>query len=101
MSYLFAYSMSGYWAFQTLTTVGYGDFGAYNDQEVWITLFWMFLGVIFYTFVVGSMTTLATTGNKAAEQLDQKLSALDDFKEEVGLDGEIYKNIKNFMVNNY
>jgi len=25
------YSNSMYWAFQTLTTVGYGDFGAYNN----------------------------------------------------------------------
>ena len=30
-SYLKAYSDTAYWAFQTLTTVGYGDFGAYND----------------------------------------------------------------------
>ena len=61
----------------------------------------MFIGVIFYTFVVGSMTTLATTGTKAAEQLEQKLIALDDFTEEVGLDADIHKNIKNFLLNNY
>lgn len=52
--------MAMYWAFQTLTTVGYGDFGAYNNAEIWLTLVWMFVGVAFYTFVVGSLTTVIT-----------------------------------------
>jgi len=51
-----------YWAFQTLTTVGYGDFGAYNGNEILVTCIWMFVGVAFYSFVVGSLTSAITTG---------------------------------------
>ena len=49
-----------YWAFQTLTTVGYGDFGAYNAYEMLVTCIWMFIGVAFYSFVVGSLTSAIT-----------------------------------------
>lgn len=52
------YCRSVYWAFQTLTTVGYGDFGVYNSYEIGFTCLWMFLGVAFYTFVVSSLTIL-------------------------------------------
>ena len=47
-----------YWAFQTLTTVGFGDFGAYNTGEIAITTIWMIVGVTFYTFVVASLTSI-------------------------------------------
>lgn len=40
--------MSIYWAFQTQTTVGYGDFGAHNGWEITITMVWMLLGAFLY-----------------------------------------------------
>ena len=52
------WALSVYWASQTITTVGYGDFGAYNSYEIMITLMWMFIGVAFYTVVVGSFTVM-------------------------------------------
>lgn len=55
-----SYALSMYWAFQTLTTVGYGDFGAYNGMEIMVTCIWMFIGVAFYSFVVGSLTSVIT-----------------------------------------
>jgi len=51
------YSMATYWAFQTLTTVGYGDFGAGNMAEYIINIFWMVIGVIFYSLLVASVTS--------------------------------------------
>ena len=36
-----------YWAFQTVTTVGYGDFSPANSTEILFTLVWMFVGVAF------------------------------------------------------
>jgi len=41
--------------------VGYGDFTVNNAYEILVTNFWMFIGVIFYSFVVGVMTSFATT----------------------------------------
>ena len=39
-----------YWSMQTLTTVGYGDFGAKTTSEILLSLFWMLFGVSFYSF---------------------------------------------------
>lgn len=77
-----SYWLSVYWAFQTLTTVGYGDFGAYNSWEISITCIWMFLGVAFYSFVVGSLTSVITSEGSQQENLVTKLRALEEFAQE-------------------
>lgn len=81
-----SYSYSVYWAFQTLTTVGYGDFGAYNSWELTFTCFWMFLGVAFYSFVVGSMTSIITQFGNEDEALQLKERAFEKFAAETGLE---------------
>ena len=65
----FSWFRSVYWAFQTLTTVGYGDFGAYNGWEIFITCAWMFMGVALYTVVVGSLTIMMTETNALQEDM--------------------------------
>jgi hypothetical protein len=49
--------MALYWAFQTVTTVGYGDFGCANMSEYIFTIGWMIAGVIFYSILVASVTS--------------------------------------------
>ena len=61
----------------------------------------MFLGVAFYTFVVGSMTSVITESQTIMDNLQAKLKALDDFAEESSLDPEIHTGITNFLSNNY
>lgn len=80
------YMLCVYWAFQTLTTVGYGDFGCYNSNEILITNIWMFIGVAFYSFVVGSLTSTISELNSQSELLANKIKALEDFSKEAGLD---------------
>ena len=84
-----------------MTTVGYGDFGAYNNFEVFITLIWMFIGVAFYTFVVGSLTTIITENQSQQENLNAKLKALEDFSADAKLDPRIHSQIRNFLSNNF
>jgi len=98
---LVSYFVCMYWAFQTLTTVGYGDFGAYNTLEIYITLVWMFLGVAFYSFVVGSLTTVMTSVHDSQENLQNKLNALEDFSKESQLDDDLHFRVKNFLINNH
>lgn len=90
-----------YWAFQTLTTVGYGDFGAYNIYELVITIVWMGFGVAFYSIVLGTMTSILTEQMFNQESLQNKLKAFSKFKEETNLDRELYERIRMFMQNNY
>jgi len=60
----------------------------------------MFLGVMFYSFVVGSLTTVMTSENKAQEVLSKQLDALDEINQKIVLDEEVYNNIKKFLLNN-
>lgn len=73
----FAWCFSLYWAFQTLTTVGYGDFGVYNGLELFITVVWMFIGVSFYTFVVAALTQLFTAEGTKQKDLQELHDALE------------------------
>lgn len=52
------YLTSIYWAVATICTVGFGDIHAYNDTERIVCIFWMFFGVGFYSFTVGSLSSL-------------------------------------------
>jgi hypothetical protein len=52
------YLVSLYWAFTTLTTVGYGDIAAFSDSEIILSLIWMLFGVGIYSFIIGSLTSV-------------------------------------------
>ena len=55
-SYQYIYSL--YWALQTLTTVGYGDVPARNIYEKMFALVWMIIGVGFYSFTIGNLSSI-------------------------------------------
>ena len=52
--YLFAVN----WALQTLTTVGYGEIGAVTGAEQVTALIWMVVGVGFYSFTIGNLSSI-------------------------------------------
>ena len=47
------YGTAMYWAFQTLTTVGYGDVRAVRNDERIVAILWMVFGVGFYAYIIG------------------------------------------------
>jgi hypothetical protein len=51
------YCYSLYWAFQTITTVGYGDFGANNFIEYFINIFMMIVGGVSYSLLTATLTS--------------------------------------------
>ena len=52
------YYVSIYWAITTLTTIGYGDITPGTNIERLVACVWMLVGVGFYSFTIGSMTTV-------------------------------------------
>jgi hypothetical protein len=80
------YLKSLYWALQTLTTVGYGNFGFGNLTELLLNLFWMFGGVSFNSFVIGAVTSLISAELENTESLNYKIKVLLDFSEETGME---------------
>jgi len=62
-----------YWAFQTVTTVGYGDFGVSTKPEFILALIWMVVGVNFYSFTIGNVSSIIATMDSKAAILNSKL----------------------------
>ena len=68
-----------YWAFQTLTTVGYGDFGISTTAEYMLCLFWMIVGVNVYSMTIGNVSSIIATMDSKASVLNQKLATLSEY----------------------
>ena len=80
------YCSAVYWAVQTLSTVGYGDYPARTIPELLLCVVWMFAGVTFYSFLVGSINSHIASATKNTESLSFKLQQLDDFKQQTNFD---------------
>ena len=100
-SIMLNYAWSCYWALQTLVTVGYGDFPAITIAEIIICIAWMYVGVFFYSFLVGAIQSQVSQELKNTDTLAYKLKQLDEFRDRSGMDPELYFNITVFMQNNY
>ncbi len=70
MSVGYLYVLGLYWALQTITTVGYGDFGSGNFGELLITTIWMCIGVAFYSFTVGAVTSTIVSQTSSIDDLE-------------------------------
>lgn len=55
------YLASIYFAFSTLTTSGFGDIHAYTDAEMIMTVLWLIFGIVIYSFVIGTLTSILSS----------------------------------------
>jgi hypothetical protein len=92
--FLIRFVYSYYWAYQTLTTVGYGDFSANNMIEYSLNIIWMVTGVIFYSILVASVTSNITAETSHKDNLSKSLKALEDFAKETNLEDELATKIR-------
>jgi len=89
-----------YWAFQTLTTVGYGDVQGTTTFERIYCLLWMIFGVAFYSFTIGNLQSIISTIDVKASELSAKLNTLTGFAKRTKLPDYIVLKIKRFLENN-
>ena len=75
------YIASLYFAFTTLTTVGFGDIHANNPREMLFCMFCQILGVAWYAFVVSTMTQLLGSIDRNAKRLNQLHQSLERGKD--------------------
>jgi voltage-gated potassium channel Kch len=47
-----------YFTVTTITTVGYGDISGTNTTERLVSIFLMILGVVFFSFSTGALTSI-------------------------------------------
>lgn len=89
-----------YWAFQTLTTVGYGDVVGATSEERMFSFAWMVFGVAFYSFTIGNLQAIISTIDVKAANLSTKLQVLSNFAKRSRLPDELTAKIKKFIENN-
>lgn len=79
------YIASIYWAFTTISTVGYGDIVPKTQAERVFGIIWMMLGVGFYSFTIGSLTSILSNIDSTNIELTLKLNAIDQISKEAKL----------------
>ena len=60
----------------TLTTVGYGDISASNSMERMMSIIVMLGGVFFYSYTIGTISSLLGDMDRRRANLEGKLNAL-------------------------
>lgn len=76
------YIISYYFIITTFSTVGYGDFSPQTSYERIVVIFLEIGGIIFFSFAIGSLTTIIQKFNKYDGKLTEKLDTLEDLKRE-------------------
>jgi hyperpolarization activated cyclic nucleotide-gated potassium channel 1 len=82
------YLTSLYWAFTTAATVGYGDITAYTKLEMVVAILSLIAGVGFYSFTIGSMTSVLSEVNTKETVLHSKIAAIMELARETGISKE-------------
>jgi len=72
------YILSFYWAVSTICTVGLGDIVPTTTPEKLFNLFWIMIGVAFYSYVVGILSTILNNQNKKKSSISQRFEYISE-----------------------
>lgn len=71
------YIFSFYWIFEVITTVGYGDYSGSTSSEYIFSIGLEFLGLTFFSFLMGSINGIFNTSDDFDDLIEEKLDSLD------------------------
>jgi hypothetical protein len=76
-SYHTQYIFAFYWIFEVITTVGYGDYSGGTNQEYLFSIALEFIGLTFFSFLMGSINSIFNTTDSFEALIEEKLDSLD------------------------
>ncbi len=98
------YISSIYWAITTLSTVGYGDFKGYTNEEYLYTMGVEFIGIGFFGFIMGSLNKIILSQDldqdiiaDRLDNIDYWLLKLDQSRKSKSLPKPLYDKIKQYI----
>lgn len=94
VSYVEQYFVSFYFVTTTVTTVGYGDICAKNMVELIFSIFMLIIGVMCFSFVSGSMSSIITGYDISQKGLKQKMATLDSIQQQYRMPTWLYQELK-------
>lgn len=80
-----------------MLTVGYGDIHAVTNIERIISVLWMMIGVFFYSFTIGTLTSVLGKIDTRSSQLRAKIEVIDLFCNESKINIDLKKKIKEAL----
>ena len=91
------YISACYWAITTLATVGYGDILPANTLDRAYCSLVMLLGVVFYSYTIGTVTGLLGDFDRRQTKLHGKLSALQSLAKKYQLSHQFFLQLKGAL----
>ncbi|GMH49839.1 hypothetical protein TrRE_jg11934 [Triparma retinervis] len=92
-----AYLTSMYFAYSTLTTVGYGDISAHTDIERSIAILSLISGSVIYAVLVGFVNNLVDNSDVKETEYQQRLTAINSFMSNHHLPNELRNRVRRYM----
>lgn len=91
------YIYSLYWAFTTMTTVGYGDIHPNTPKERALTLITMLVSCVVYAYTIGSIGSLVTKHNMYSQQYKEKMTYVNQFLIRKEIPKELRLKIRRYL----
>ena len=91
------YIASIYWAFTTMTTVGYGDISATTRVERVIACFGMIVGGFVFSGVIATMAEVMANANPSKKAHSEKMDKVSAFVRDNNLPREFLKDVLGFF----
>jgi len=91
------YVASLYWAFTTMTTVGYGDLTPEGSDERLLAIFAMIVGVTVFGYIIGNASSIVANANAASAKISAQMDTLNIWMADRGLPRPLQAAIRKYF----
>ena len=91
------YWLSFYWAISTICTVGFGDVVPITLMEKIFNVIWIGVGVGFYSYIVGTLSTILRNMTKRKSIISSRFFFLNEINKEKNIDKKILEKFTIYL----